>query len=396
MRSDTPSLAAPPSIPLFEPEIAGNEWQYVKECLDTGWVSSVGAFVDRFEAMIAERAGCRHGIATASGTAALHVALLVAGVEAGDEVIVSALTFIAPANAIRYVGAQPVFVDADPRYWQLDADRLEAFLETRCERRPDGLRNRTTGRRIRAIVPVHVLGHPCDMDRIVALARHYDLVVIEDASESLGAHYNGRPVCSLGYIACFSFNGSKVVTAGGGGAITTNRDGWASRARHLTTQAKTDPVEYVHDEVGYNYRLPNVNAAIACAQLEQLDRFLARKREIAAVYAATAAALPHVHAHPAADWAAPSFWLYTVTVDPTARGGSRELLRELAAQRITARPLWHPIPGLPLYNTCESLGGDVARRLYRDALSLPSATTLSASQQQRVTDILRAGADIEG
>jgi perosamine synthetase len=361
----------------------------VKECLDTGWVSSVGAFVDRFEAMMAERAGCRHAVATASGTAALHVALIVAGVEAGDEVIVSALTFVAPANAIRYVGAHPVFVDADARFWQLDVDRLEEFLETRCERHPAGLRNRTTGRRVRAIVPVHVLGHPCDMDRITTLAGRFDLVVIEDASESLGAQYRGRPVGSLGDIACFSFNGSKVATSGGGGAITTNRESWASRARYLTTQAKDDPIEYVHHAIGFNYRLPNVNAAIGCAQLEQLDRFLARKREIAAVYARALSDRPAFGLHPAADWATPTYWLYTMTIDEPAAGiSSREMLRRFADARITTRPLWHPIPQLPPYRDCESLGGAVATRLYRDALSLPSATTLAPDQQNRVIGVL--------
>jgi perosamine synthetase len=202
--------------------------------------------------------------------------------------------------------------------------------------------------------------------------------------------YRGRPVGSLGDVACFSFNGSKIATSGGGGALTTSRESWAARARYLATQAKDDPVEYVHGAVGYNYRMPNINAAIACAQLEQLDGFLARKREIAVTYANGLANRAGFGAHPAADWATPTYWLYTIVVNEHVAGiGSRDLLRRLAAEQITARPLWHPIPALPLYRDCESVGGAVASRLYREALCVPSATTLRPDQQDRVIRVLR-------
>jgi perosamine synthetase len=255
-------------IPLSEPSIGGNEWKYVKECLDTNWVSSAGAFVDRFEAELAAYAGAQYGIATSNGTSALHVALLAVGVLPDDEVIVSTLTFIAPANAIRYVGAWPVFMDADATYWQMDVEKLADFLNNGCKWQDGQLKNIATGRRVSAILPVHILGHPCDMDPIIALAEKYGLKVIEDATESLGAQYKEHAVGTMGHVGCFSFNGNKLLTTGGGGMVVTNDSALAERVRYLTTQAKDDPLEYVHNEVGFNYRLTNIQAAIGCAQLE--------------------------------------------------------------------------------------------------------------------------------
>lgn len=387
-----PSNQARTFIPLFRPEVAGSEWAYVKDCLDTGWLSSAGAYVDRFEAAVAARAGSRHAVATASGTAALHIALLVAGVEPDDEVVVPNLTFIAPANAVRYVGAHPVFIDADPACWQMDVRHLEEFLIRRCRWTGGVLRNAATARRVRAILPVHVLGHPCDMDAITELARRHELPVIEDASESLGAEYRGRAVGQLGAIACFSFNGNKIVTSGAGGMVTTDNEQWARRARYLTTQAKDDPIEYVHHAIGYNYRLSNVNAALGLAQMEQLDGFLRRKREIAAAYTQAFAGCAGVTSQSVADWASPSWWLYTIAIDARLAGiDSRTLLARLAAADIETRPLWHPIASLPPYEGAQTIGDGVAERLYRTALSLPSSSTLSPEQQQRVIDAVRDG-----
>jgi len=283
MRTSFEPGAPPPDgfVPLCVPEIRGNEWRYVKECLDTGWVSSVGAFVERFEKDMARQAGARHAVAAVNGTAALHVALLVAGVKPDDEVLVSTLTFIAPANAVRYAGAWPVFIDAEPDYWQMDPQRVADFLEKECRLEKGELRNRSTGRRVKAIIPVHILGHPVNIKPILELARKFSLLVIEDATESLGAKYEGRPTGSLADMACFSFNGNKIITTGGGGMITTDNEAWARRAKYLTTQAKDDPVEYIHNEIGYNYRLTNMQAAMGCAQLEQLDDYVVKKRHIA-------------------------------------------------------------------------------------------------------------------
>lgn len=227
------------TIPLCVPELSGNEWKYVKECLDTNWVSSAGPFVDRFERMVADFVGARFGVATASGTAALHIALLVAGIEPDEEVIVSSLTFVAPANAIRYVGAWPVFVDAEPNHWQMDPQKLMGFLTNECVWTNGELRNKLTGRRIKAILPVHILGHPCDMDPIAQIARKFELVLVEDATESLGAQYKSRPVGKPGDVACFSFNGNKVITTGGGGMIVTDDERWAKKAKYLSTDRKS-------------------------------------------------------------------------------------------------------------------------------------------------------------
>jgi perosamine synthetase len=284
MLSEPGAPVAEGTIPLSVPALRGNEWKYVKECLDSNWVSSAGPFVGRFERMVAGFVGTKYAVSTQNGTAALHVALLVAGIQPEDEVLVSTLTFIAPANAVRYCGAWPVLIDAEPTYWQMDPQRVIDFLERDCDCASGRLRNRATGRRVRAILPVHILGHPVDMDPILELAARYRLLVIEDASESLGVKYKGQMTGSLGDMACFSFNGNKIATTGGGGMIVTNNEEWARKARHLTTQAKVDEIEYVHDQVGYNYRLTNIQAALGCAQLEQLPGFISAKRHIAELY----------------------------------------------------------------------------------------------------------------
>src|SRR6202167_138990 len=287
----TPSLDF---IPLSVPVIQGNEWRYMKECLDTNWVSSVGPFVDRFEEAIATQVGTRFAVATVNGTAALHVALLLAGVKPEDEVVVSTLTFIAPVNAIRYVGAWPVFIDAEPVYLQMDPSGVVDFLERGCRWHDGALHNKLTGRRVSALIPVHILGHPVDLDPILEVARKYGLKVIEDSTEGLGADYKGRSLGCLGDVACFSFNGNKIITTGGGGMLVTNNQEWAHRAKYLTTQAKDDPIEYLHREVGYNYRLSNLLAAVGCAQMEQLPAYIAAKRRIAARYTEKLQNLPGI------------------------------------------------------------------------------------------------------
>jgi perosamine synthetase len=380
-------------IPLCVPEIRGNEWAYLRECLDTNFVSSVGPFVDRFEQELAARVGTKYAITTVNGTAALHIALLVSGVEPDDEVLVSSLTFIAPANAIRYVGAWPVFVDAEPDYWQMDVQAAVDFLEQECRYVNGELRNRSTGRGVKAILPVHILGHPVDMDPILEIARKYNLVVIEDATESLGAKYKGRMVGHLGDIACFSFNGNKIITAGGGGMIVTDNEAWARKARYLTTQAKDDPLEYVHGEIGYNYRLTNLQAAMGCAQLELLDEYIAAKRRIAATYAEAfreASGLTPMHEAP---WAFSIFWMYTVMIDEERYGlDSRALLQRLGMEKIRTRPLWQPIHRSPAYSQCQVRQCYVADRLNQDGLSLPCSVGLTmADQQQVIESVIRAG-----
>jgi perosamine synthetase len=384
-------LTSPPTefVPLIVPEICGNEWKYVKECLDTNWVSSVGSYVDRFEKLVAERAGTKYAIATVNGTAALHVALLLSGVQQDDEVVVPSLTFIAPANAIRYVGAWPVFIDAEPTYWQIDPAGVVDFLNNGCRWDGESLRNRKSGRRVKAILPVHILGHPADLDPILEVAEKYSLPVIEDATEGLGASYRGKSLGSLGHAGCFSFNGNKIITTGGGGMMVTNDAEWAARARYLTTQAKDDPIEYVHNAVGYNYRLTNLLAAMGCAQMEQLDKFVEAKQKIAKRYREALISLPGIHLPKQADWASSTYWMYTVLIDPKVAGiDSRQLLRDLAAKKIQTRPLWQPIHRSAAHDAAGSPACPNSDVLYSQAISLPCSVGLSQSDQSYVIDTI--------
>jgi perosamine synthetase len=374
---------APDFIPLCAPHLEGHEWDYVRDCLDSSWVSSVGPYVTRFEQAIAQRLGARGAVATVNGTAALHVALLACGVAPDDEVLVPTLTFIAPANAVRYCGAWPVFIDVDPATWQLDVGLVERFLRDNCRAEQGRLVNRRSGRRVAAILPVDVLGHPVDMDPLVALARSHGLKVIEDATESLGSLYKGRPVGTQGDVSCLSFNGNKLITTGGGGMLVADDPSLLERLYYLTTQAKDDPLEYVHNEIGFNYRLTNLQAALGCAQLERLDGYIEKKRAIAARYRT---ALQHLTSLQEAPWARATFWLYTVLLDRIDR---RDALRRLEAHGIQTRPLWQPMHLSPAHSGAEAVGGQVAESIHRRALSLPSSVGLAEADQQRVIAALR-------
>ena len=386
-----PDAPAEARIPLCVPEIAGDEWRYVKDCLDSGWVSSAGAWVERFEAAFAARLGAGQAVAMVNGTAALHVALSVAGVRPGDEVLVPSFTFIAPANAVRYAGAWPVFVDAEAKTWQMDPARVVDFLERQCDWIGGELRNRATGRRLGALLPVHVLGHPVDMAPVMAAAEKFGLPVIEDAAESLGATYRGRPVGGLAQIGCFSFNGNKLMTTGGGGMLVTDDPALAKRARYLATTAKDDPAEGVHGAVGYNYRLTSLQAALGCAQLDRLEHLLGAKRRIAARYGEALAGLPGIGVMPEAQGAESAFWLYSIRVDEPAAGISSRALRAwLARAGIETRSFWQPLHLSPAHAGAPCLGGAVAERLYREVLSLPCSCGLTPDDQERVVAAVKA------
>jgi perosamine synthetase len=378
------------TIPLCVPELHGNEWLYVKECLDTNWVSSAGPFVSRFEESVASYVGAKHAVATVNGTASLHVALIVAGVQPDDEVIMPALTFIAPANAIRYVGAWPVFIDIEPNHWQLDPQKVEHFIAKECQWKGGELRNRSTGRRVKAILPVDILGHPVDLDPVISLARKFDLSVVEDATESLGAKYKGTRLGQHGDVVCFSFNGNKIITTGGGGMIVTQNDSLAERARYLTTQAKDNPIEYVHLEVGFNYRLTNLQAAVGCAQMEQLDKFVTAKRNIAGDYLHSLADVPGISAMVEAEWAFSAHWLFTVLIDGKQAGFSRgDLFDSLTNRRIQARPLWQPLHRSPAHAMAQAYHVEVADAIHGAALSLPSSVGLTEEEMARVVKVIR-------
>lgn len=376
--------AGAPVIPLAVPHLHGNEWRYLRECVDSGVVSSVGSFVDRFEREFATAVGTDHAVACSSGTAALHVALRLAGAREGALVATSTFSFIASANAAHYTGADLLLVDSESATWNLDTERLHAEVVRRA---------RVGGQLPDIVEAVHVLGHPTQMEPLLALRDEFGILVVEDAAEALGARWSdgalaGRQVGTAGVLGCFSFNGNKTITTGGGGMIVTDDGELARRAKHLTTQARLDGAGYVHDEVGYNYRLPNLGAAVGLAQLEQLPALLDAKRAIARRYRESLADAPVVPP-PHADWAEPSCWLYALLLGPDTVDPSR-LLRALAGRGVQTRPLWRPLHQQAPYATTPRLGGAVAEHLADRGLALPSSAGLHPDQQQHVIECLLA------
>jgi dTDP-4-amino-4,6-dideoxygalactose transaminase len=377
-----------PRIPLAEPLIGGNARAYLEECLATNFVSSVGPFVSRFEAAFASAVGSRYAVACASGTAAIHLALRVLDVTAGDEVLVPTLTFVASANPVAYVGATPVFVDAEAATYNMDPSLVVDELDRRA---------RLGHRQPAAIEIVHLLGHPADMARVVEAAARYGVTVFEDASEALGATYTsgpfaGRHVGTVGRVGCFSFNGNKLITTGGGGMLVTDDEALARRARHLSTQARLPGPAYDHDEVGFNYRLTNLAAAVGLAQLEELPALLGGRRANATAYDAAIAAIPGLRPAPRAPWADPSFWLYTAATAPGLAPGARDrLLAGLSLAGIEARPICTPLHRTRLWREAPRIGGAVAEAVFEVAFSLPSSSGLDETGRTRVIAALRAG-----
>lgn len=371
------AVVGPDPVALHEPDFGGNEWTYVKECLDSTYVSSVGKFVDRFEADLASYTGAGHAVAVVNGTAALHVALRLAGVQQGDEVLIPTLTFAATANAVAYCGAVPHFVDSEVRTLGLDPWALREYLQDITERHSEQCVNRRTRRVIRAMVPMHTFGHPVDIEGVLAVARDFHLVVVEDAAESLGSSVGVRHTGTFGMMGTLSFNGNKTITTGGGGAILTNDAGLATRAKHLTTTAKVPHRwEYVHDDIGYNYRLPNINAALGCAQLEQLPDLLAAKRRIFERYQAAFADVPqsHIVAEPAGCRS--NYWLQTLLLDESAAAERDAVLAATNDAALMTRPVWTLMHRLAPYQSCPKMQLPVAESLERRLISLPSSARL--------------------
>ena len=369
--------AAP--LALHEPEFAGREWDYVRDCLDTGWVSSVGAYVDRFEHDLARFTGASNAIATSNGTAALHMCLLLAGVKLGDEVLVPTLTFVATANAVAYLGARPHFVDCEAVSLGVDAARLEQHLRDVAHLSDGACIKRRTGATIRALVVMHVFGHPCDLDALDALAHRWGLVLIEDAAESLGSSYHGRHTGNVGLLAALSFNGNKVVTTGGGGAVLTNDAALARRAKHLTTTARTaHRWSFLHDEVGYNYRLPNINAALGCAQLERLSGMLRRKRALAASYERAFDGVAGVRFLTEPPRTESNYWLNAMVMDDGVEHSRDDLLQALNDAGYGSRPIWTLMHRLPMFVSCPRMDLTVAERMEASVINLPSSAKLGA------------------
>lgn len=363
---------------LHEPQFQGNEWNYVKECLDSGWVSSAGKYVDLFEAKLAEYTGIKHVIAVVNGTAALHTCLQLAGVTGNDEVIVPALTFVATANAVSYCGAVPHFADCEERTLGLDPFKLADYLEEIAEMRSEGCFNKKSGRRIKAVLPMHTFGQPVDIDPLLEVCQRYHLVLVEDAAESLGSFYKGRHTGSRGELSALSFNGNKIITTGGGGAILTNNPSLAAASRHISKQAKLPhPWSFHHDQVGYNYRMPNINAALGCAQLELLPAFIEKKRSLALRYQQAFAGIEGVGIFKETEFAHSNYWLNVLLLDE-AYSGKRDQLLELTNKNgIMTRPAWTLMPKLPMYKDCPGMDLACAEDLERRLINLPSSAFLS-------------------
>jgi perosamine synthetase len=364
-------------VSLHEPSFAGNEWVYVKECLDTGWVSSVGSYVDKFEAMLAEYTGVKRAVAVVNGTAALHICLQLAGVEAGDEVLVPALTFVATPNAVKYCGATPHFVDSEEATLGLSPAKLADYLAETAEICGEDCINKTTGRRIKAVVPMHTYGHPVDLDPLVDICERFKLVLVEDAAESLGSFYKGKHTGNRGRLSALSFNGNKIITTGGGGAILTNDLELGAVAKHLTTTAKV-PHKWAfrHDMVGYNYRLPNINAALGCAQLEQLPDFLLRKRRLAESYREACKNLPGIRFFTEPEHVKSNYWLNALLLDDALSDKRDDLLELTNENGLMTRPTWELMHNLPIYMNCPRMDLTVAESLERRLINIPSSATL--------------------
>lgn len=373
-------------IPLSVPNMAGNEWKYVKDCLDTGWISSVGAYVTQFEEMVASFAGARYGIAAVNGTAALHISLLLSGVKQGDYVILPNLTFVASANSIKYLGAEPLLIDADPNLWQMDLDLLEEFLANETTVNGDELVCKSDGRRIGAIMPVHILGNMCDMDRFLSIVQKYPLPIVEDATEALGTTYKGKSAGTFSPLAAFSFNGNKIISTGGGGVIVTDDAALAKHAKHLTTTAKASADEYYHDEVGYNYRLVNVLAAIGVGQMELLPSFIQRKKECVAFYKQELNGVADIRFQQELPDVTTNGWLFTIQTDK-----QQQLLDHLNANKILSRRFWMPMNKLPMYSGCRYIQRkDHSDYIYHTCLSIPSSTSITDEELAIVVKEIKA------
>jgi perosamine synthetase len=371
---DFASLRRTHRIQVMSPQLDGHELDYVTECLRTGWISSQGAYVKRFEAEFGARCGVPHALAVSNGTVAIHLALMALGIGEGDEVIVPDLTFVATINTVIQAGATPVLADVDPGTWTLDPDEVERLITPRTK----------------AILPVHLYGHPCHMDELMAIARKHGLLVVEDCAEALGSLYKGRPMGSFGDAATFSFFGNKTITTGEGGMVLFRDAAVAERATVLRDHGMDKQRRYWHNVVGYNYRLTNIQAAIGVAQLERLDSFVEAKRKLAATYTAGLQRIGGITPPPEASWAHNGFWLYSCLVGPGFGLGRDEVMDRMARNGIETRPVFYPLHAMPPYRKYVQAGQEfpVSTRLSRNGVSLPSSVTITQEEQASVLDVL--------
>lgn len=359
-------------IPISEPCLDGNEESYLLDCVRTGWVSSLGKYISMFEGQFADFCGVKHGIAVSNGTVALHLALAALGIGEGDEVIVPTLSFIATANAVRYTNADVVFADCEAQTWNIDPSMIEQKITPKTK----------------AIIPVHLYGHPADMDPILAIAEKYHLAVIEDAAEAHGALYKGRSTGNLGRMGIFSFYGNKIITTGEGGVITTNDDALTERMRFLRDHAMSTEKRYWHTEIGFNYRMTNLQAALGVAQMERITEFIIRKRQIADRYKAGLSGVSNITSQPEAAWAKNVYWMYSILLNPEFPIDRDEFLQKLKLAGVDNRPFFYPIHQMPPYVSTRG-SFPIAEDLSRRGLNLPSAVTLKDAEIDLICDIIK-------
>ena len=367
------SVVGVEKVGLHEPVFMGNEQAYLQECLDTTFVSTVGRFVDQFEDQVAKYTGARHAIAVVNGTAALHVALKVVGVSTGDEVLVPALTFAATANSVTYCGALPHFVDSHTASFGIDYYKLRAYLSQISEQRNNCCINKKTGKVIRAMIPMHVFGHPCDLDGLLAICKDFNIIMVEDAAESLGSFYEGKHTGTFGKVGALSFNGNKIITTGGGGVVLTNDKRLANYIKHITTTAKVPHSwEFMHDEVGYNYRMPNLNAALGCAQLERLQEYLSKKRKLFHAYNEAFSKIEGIELKKEPGNCSSNYWMQAIVLDKKLENERDKILNLTNQKGIMTRPVWNLISGLTHFLNCPSMDLTTAQSLEKTVINIPS------------------------
>jgi perosamine synthetase len=377
-------------IPLSVPKIEGNESKYVLDCLNTGWISSAGSYVNQFEDMVAKYAGAKYGVACMNGTVGLHIAQVLLGITKDDHVIAPNITFIATLNAIKYTGAQPILIDVDINNWQMDLGLLEQYLEQNTEFKTTKSGtycfDTTTNKRVRAIMPVHVLGNIGDMDRLLAIAKKYHLDIIEDSTEALGTTFKNKHAGTFGKIGVFSFNGNKIISTGGGGVIVTDDQAIAKKARHLTTQAKISAMDYIHDEIGYNYRLVNVLAAIGVAQMETFNATLQSKASMDRFYRKHLNNVGDIKFQEIPEGTHPNGWLFTFRTSKM-----RQLLAYLNSNGVQARPFWMPMNQLEMFKKDIYItNANVSATVYETSISIPSSSGITNKQLQTVVETIKA------
>ncbi|KEI06376.1 perosamine synthetase [Clostridium botulinum] len=363
-------------IPLCIPDIRGNEWKYVKECIDTNWVSSVGSYVNLFEEKFAEYLSAHSAVVTVNGTAAIELALLTLGIGSGDEVIVPSMTFISPVNTVKYVGATPVFCDVCRDTFVMDASKIEELITPKTK----------------AIIPVHIYGHPVDMDKVMELAKKYNLYVIEDATEALGSKYKGKNVGTIGDIGAFSFNGNKLITTGAGGMFVTNNEEYSKRAKFLSTQTKVvlENKAFYHPEVGYNFRMPNLLAAFGVAQLENIDEYLKIKRENANYYNELLKDVKGITLPVEKEWAKNCYWLYSILVEDDFKITRDELIKILSENGIESRPFFMPVHDMPPYIPCLHGSMDVTNEISAKGINIPSSVSLTKENIEFICSVIKS------